>query len=217
MTDIDIDLLDDDGLTGDQKLISWLGDGDAEAEAILQRVVNERREVFDQLAVDLADMQLSGAQIIAAFNACSGDLGAFINACAARDQLMVDEVNAAVPERTARRHGPETRVAAVNETVRAVLNRAMHDGTAQRADEGAEAVHQFFLKRLLDLAIKVQSGKPAEFNFHCNCSAMDLGEGKEYAVFHISFAEFLTADEHAEWIRQETQRQSQKLLTQEGP
>ena len=173
----------------DPKIIEDLARGDAEAERVLRFVPHDRLRT---LALDLDDMLMSGEQIAQAWLYCGSSplllddaevTQRFIEACAARDLLMIAHVNSQVTDRAARAHGPQTTVPqGVDAAVAGVLREAEAAGRLSRLDEGAYYVNLLF-RRVLE------GGAPFNATY-----SMNTGTDGIWAKFSIQLTGFVHAD-----------------------
>lgn len=169
----------------DQQLIVEFEEQSIEADVILRALATNHPTDFRKVLIDLDDMQMAGAQIYAAYEFCGHDPNAFIYACAHRDVAMVGHVNAKCAGRIARQHGPQKTLPPIDGAVRSIFAHAEKEGVLQRLDEGADAVHDFFMTLLTEM----QKRRSFVTNFRLNLAA----EGY-WGVFAIQLTDIVDRD-----------------------
>lgn len=180
------------------EIIDQMAEGHEGAKAALKhiasRLIEQRKPLLPTL-FDLDDMRMRGEQIECAWMWCDdgrgdADIDEFIQACATRDEQVVNYVNTCVRDRTARCRGPQTVVSQVDQAVQSALNQ---NPTAQleQADEGAAAVHAFFIA----LFARMQAQKTIVANHHINTGM----EGVGMITFAIHLCEIKDSEGKTLW------------------
>lgn len=168
----------------EDELFDKLRADSGEATGILLRLRSAYSKQAMQTMLDLEDMLMEGEQIYAAYKYCQGDMENFIAACATRNALMVNAVNACGFTRVARQHGPQKTIP-IRDAVQEVLADAQKNNLLQRLDEGAEAFNRIFMTML------TQMQKTKTFT---NILKINTGVDGRWAVFSITLQELQNPD-----------------------
>jgi len=163
------------------EMVTRLSEGVEEARLILDSIGAADVGVT-QLMLDLDDMRIRGKQLVSAYNFCNRHPDQFIAACSRRDPQMVNFVNEGEVRRFARRHGPQRTVSPVDHAVSAAMKAAGPQATLERADEGSEYVHAFFMRMIEIMRVH----QKFVTNFHLNTGTEGIT-----AVFGIHLVELL--------------------------
>lgn len=157
------------------------------AHVVLAELLVKHSDIFNQITIDLDDMQMSGDQIWVLFTEwCTGDIETFVKQCKRRERIMIEFINSKIPDKTARAHGPQKTIPAIDGAVKKAIETAQAEGKLVRMDEEAEAVNRFFLAMLAGM----QAGKNFVTNVKIN---LNTGDG-EWGVFAVHFVELLNRD-----------------------
>ena len=169
-----------------EQIVDALAAGNLRALNILTKVRRAKEEVFRLIAIDLADMLLSGEQIVQAMAFYKGDVAMFIAGCAARDAAMIQFVNERVPTGMARTHSEQKKIPPVDTAIKKMIEDAKADNRLRIIDEGAEVVNEFFI----NMIIEMQKRKHFTSNLRVNLGL----EAGAWAVFAITLTEFIGSD-----------------------
>lgn len=166
------------------------------------RLVSELWETSRNTLFDLDDMHIRGEQIwVAWWRYCKRNMSTLINAAKLRDLKMVDLVNKHCLTAEARQHGPQRTMNPTDFATKAALEAANTSEITMRADEGAEAVHNFFLMLLSTM----QAQKKFTTNMRVN---LGLESGHQ-AVFAITLTELL--DKEGKPVQTPAQEEDQRI------
>jgi hypothetical protein len=169
----------------DEEIIEILADGNHRARLVLQKVSRDIPESFKTLAIDLQDMQMSGVQIIKAYEMFARSKTAFfVQACSRREQAMVDMVNELCRDKMARQHGPQKTLSKIDEAVSGIMEEASKNNVLTRIDEGADAIHGLF-KTMLN---EMQRSRVFVSKFRLNL------DGAGWAVFQFALVQLQHPD-----------------------
>jgi hypothetical protein len=166
------------------------------------KIVSELWETSRNTLFDLDDMHMRGEQIwVAWWRHCKRNMSVLISEAKIRAPKMVACVNLICTDHTAREHGPQRTMSPTDFATKAALAAANRTEITQRADDGAEAVHNFFLLLL--------STMQAEKKFTTNMR-VNLGlESGHQAVFAITLTELL--DKEGQPVKAPAQEEDQRI------
>lgn len=170
------------------EIIEYLANMNHIAEHALREVLHDHPTKFRPMVLDLEDMQMRGQQIEIAYAHHARRRSAlFIESCAERRAEMITMVNGMCPNATpqARAHGEQRTVPKIDGAIRDILKEAEEAGKLQRLDEGAEAVHKFFLALLTIMQTNRQ--------YVIKAFKLNLG-GQGWALFDIALVKLLNPD-----------------------
>jgi hypothetical protein len=166
-------------------LIARLADGNEYAVSVLSQL---DRNQLTLTAIDLDDMQMSGAQIVAAYDRfCNKDILHFIRACAERNPTMIAVVNVYVKDRVARQHGAQTTLPKVDEAVAGILSTASEKNMLTRLDDNAEIINSFFKQMLIEMQRCGKFDSTLRIN-------LDIESGGAWGVFNVALVQLLNRD-----------------------
>lgn len=186
----------------DEQIIEYTAAGNDNAKKIMLQVPADKLRV---VAFDLADMEMTGIQVVEAHKFCGGFMDIFIESCAKRDDGMIEYVNTFVPGRTARKGAPQTTAPQVNQAVKSLIDNAAKENNLQRLDQGSEAVHAFFLKMMTEM----QKRKEFSGNFRLNVGGMV--EGATFANFRITLVGLVDAENRELSVEQQPTKEDERI------